>query len=34
METAKQNGNLITTAQVRTIGLSNTMLSKYVDSGS
>ena len=34
METAKQNGNLITTAQVRTIGLSNTMLSKYVGSGS
>lgn len=32
--TAKQNGNLITTAQVRSIGLSNTMLSKYVDSGS
>ena len=33
METAKQNGNLITTAQVRTIGLSNTMLSKYVAEG-
>lgn len=34
VKTAKQNGNLITTAQVRAIGLSNTMLSKYVAAGS
>jgi predicted transcriptional regulator of viral defense system len=34
IEIAKQNGNLITTAQARQIGLSNTMLSKYVANGS
>lgn len=34
IEAAKHNGNLITTAQVRNIGLSNTILSKYVADGS
>ena len=34
VEIAKQNKNLITTAQVRDIGLSKTMLGKYVEGGS
>lgn len=34
VEIAKQNKNLITTAQVRDIGLSKTMLGKYVKVGS
>ena len=34
VEIAKQNKNLITTAQVRDIGLSKTMLGKYVEVGS